>query len=441
MSRILAIVGRPNVGKSTLFNRIIGARDAIVHETPGVTRDRHYGVTEWSGKTFTIIDTGGFVPRSTDLFEQAIREQAEIAIREADAVIFLVDAPEGILPLDQEIASILRKSKKTIHLVVNKVDNAGREPAAAQFFALGLGDPIAISALGGRGIGDFLDRVTELFPANGEGPADTKRLRLAIIGKPNVGKSSLVNALLGAPRNIVTSVPGTTRDAIDSVLTYNKEKIVLIDTAGLRRRSRIRESLEFFSTLRALKSIERCNVAVLVVDVREGMDKQDLRILENIVGSHRGAVIAINKWDTVEKDEKTAAGLEKAIRRFLRVYDYVPIVFISALMKQRVYKVIDLAKGVHDEMQRRIPTSTLNGALLPDIASKPPSSSSGKEIRINFITQVKTGPPAFAFFANEPTLIQERYKRFLEGRLREHFGFAGVPLSLYFRRKNRGRSS
>ena len=437
MPHILAIVGRPNVGKSTLFNRMIGARNAIVHDEPGVTRDRHYASTEWAGKSFTVIDTGGYVPLSEDLFEQAIREQAEIAISEASSVIFVVDATAGITPLDDEIATILRKSNKKIHLIVNKVDGAKHEPDSGQFYKLGLGEPLSVSALGGRNIGDFLDTVTKNFLSDGNEDADDTHLKIAIVGKPNVGKSSLVNALLGKARNIVTNIPGTTRDSIDTILNYQKEEILLIDTAGLRRKSRVKESVEFYSTLRAIKSIERCNVAVLVVDAERGIDKQDLHIMETIAASHRGTVIAANKWDMVEKNDTTAKDYEKALKKILRIYDYVPVVFISALEKQRIYKVVDIAKKVFEEQNRRIPTNKLNNLLLKDIEKIPPSSSTGKDIKLNYITQVKTNPPAFAFFANEPKLIEERYKRFLENKLREHFGFEGVPLSLYFRKKNK----
>jgi GTP-binding protein len=435
MSNILAIIGRPNVGKSTLFNRIVGVRDAIVHDEPGVTRDRHYATSEWAGKSFILIDTGGYVPNSTNLYERAIREQAEIAITEADAVIFIVDATEGVSPLDAEVASILRKSQKKIHLVVNKVDNDKREVDAAQFYRLGLGEPITVSALLGRKIGDFLDEVTEQFP-KGERDETDNRLKLAVVGKPNVGKSSLVNALIGKSRHIVTDIPGTTRDSIDSVLNYQKEEIVLIDTAGLRRKSRIKENVEFYSALRALKSIERCNVAILMVDIEAGMDKQDLRILEDILERKRGVVLSVNKWDTVEKDELTAMQFEKSIKKFLREYDYIPVIFISALEKQRIFKLIELAKNVFAEQTKRIPTNKLNNLILRDIEEKPPGSKSGKEIKIKYVTQVKTNPPAFGFFANEPKLVEEKYKRFLEGRLRKHFGFIGVPLSLYFRKKN-----
>jgi len=436
MTNILAIIGRPNVGKSTLFNRIIGGRDAIVHDEPGVTRDRHYASTEWAGKSFTLIDTGGYVPNSTNLFERAIREQAEIAINEANAVIFIVDATTGINSLDQEVAAILRKSEKKIHLVVNKVDSDKREIDAAQFYKLGLGEPITISALLGRKIGDFLDTVTDNFLSTTGDEGKDKRLKLAVIGKPNVGKSSLVNALLGKTRHIVTNIPGTTRDAIDSILNYQKEEIILIDTAGLRRKSRVKESIEFYSTLRAIKSIDQCDVAIMMVDVEAGIDKQDLRILEDVIERKRGVLLAVNKWDTVEKDDLTARNYEKSIKIFLRVYDYVPVIFISALNKQRVYKTVELAKTVFIEQNKRVSTNKLNNLLLKDIKEKPPSASSGKEIKINYITQVKTNPPAFGFFVNEPKLIEEKYKRFLEGRLREHFGFVGVPLSLYFKKKN-----
>jgi GTP-binding protein len=381
------------------------------------------------------MDTGGFVPASDDVFEKAIREQAEIAIDEASAIVFVVDATAGITPLDAELAAILRTSRKRIVLVVNKVDNDKRELDAAQFFALGLGEPVTLSALGGRKIGDFLDVVTAGFgDADAEDAADS-RLKIAVVGKPNVGKSSLVNALLGQPRSIVTEVPGTTRDAIDSVLRYKGEDIVVIDTAGLRRKSRVTENIEFYSTLRSLKSIDRCDVAVLVVDVHGGMDRQDLRIAEWIAERGRGMLLAANKWDLVEKDDKTALILEKRIHAMLRIYDYAPVVFISALERQRIHKVIDLARQVHAEQTKRIATNKLNTTLLPAIAMTPPASVRGKEIKINYITQVKTRPPVFAIFSNEPKLIEDRYKRFLERKLREAFGFVGVPISLIFRTK------
>jgi GTPase len=435
MSKILAIVGRPNVGKSTLFNRILGARDAIVHDEPGVTRDRLYATTDWAGKPFTVIDTGGYVPNSDDLFEQAIREQAEIAIQEADTVAFVVDATADIHPLDEELATILRSANKKVFLIVNKVDSDHRESLAGSFYKLGFGEPIAISALGGRNIGNFLDEVTKDFPMEDSDP-EGSQLKIAVIGKPNVGKSSFVNALLGKARTIVTPIAGTTRDSIDSVLKYNGEEIILIDTAGLRRKSRIKESVEFYSTLRTLKAIDQCKVAILLTDVEQGIDKQDLRILTRIVERRRGAVIAANKWDTVEKDDQTAKHYERHLRALLRMYDYIPILFISATEKLRVFKAIDIAKTVFKEQQKKIATNALNTVLAKDIAIHPPSSSTGKEIKINYITQIKTDSPVITFFVNDPRGIEDNYKRYLENKIREHFGFEGVTLTLQFRRKN-----
>ncbi|HWP81245.1 MAG TPA: ribosome biogenesis GTPase Der [Bacteroidota bacterium] len=434
-SNIIAIVGRPNVGKSTLFNRLIGAREAIVDDMPGVTRDRRYGQAEWAGKTFTIIDTGGFVPHSKDVFERAIREQAEIAIEEADSVLFVVDAIEGLSVLDKEIAQILRTSKKPVHLVVNKIDSAKRELEKAGFYELGLGEPLPISAIAGRQIGDMLDVVTKNFSANGTIPEQSERLRIAFVGKPNVGKSSLVNALLGKKRSVVTDIPGTTRDPIDSILRYQGEEIVIIDTAGLKKKRQIRASLDFYSALRTLRSLERSDVAVILFDANRGIDKQDLHIVDAAMERKRASLIAVNKWDLVEKDSKTAMGFEAAIRKRLGMFDFLPIVFISALTRQRIFKVIDLAKEVNASQDVRIETNRLNEILLPEIERYPPSSPSPKEIKIKYVTQLKTHPPLFAFFANEPSLVQESYKRFLSNKLREHFGFQGVPLGVVFKKK------
>ncbi|MEX0737227.1 MAG: ribosome biogenesis GTPase Der [Bacteroidota bacterium] len=434
-SNIAAIVGRPNVGKSTLFNRILGVREAIVHNFPGVTRDRKYAEAEWVGKQFTIIDTGGFVPDSKDVFERAIREQAQIAIDEADVVVFVVDAMEGITPLDSEISDILRKSRKPVYLVVNKIDSAKREVYAHEFHELGLGEPIQVSALAGRQVGDFLDTITSTFNVEEEGESVESPLKLAVIGKPNVGKSSLVNALLGVNRQVVTDIAGTTRDPIDSVLRYKNDEIILIDTAGLKKQSRVSESIEFYSALRALKSIDRCDVALILLDAKRGIDHQDLHIIETALLRDRAAVIAVNKWDLVEKETNTARKYELFINEKLGLYDYLPVTFVSALTKQRVFKLIDLAQEVHREQCKRIGTSELNDTLLPEIEHNPPKSSSPKEIRIKFITQVKTRPPLFALFCNEPKLVQESYKRFLMNKLREHFGFRGVPLRLTFKQK------
>jgi len=431
---LVALVGRPNVGKSTLFNRFIGQRNAIVHDMPGVTRDRHYAETEWAGKRLTLVDTGGFVPASEDVIEAAIREQAQIAIEEADLVLFIVDGLDGLHPGDADIADILRRAQKKVVLVVNKMDTENREAMLGEFYKLGLGEPIPASALLGRKIGDLLDLVTRDSVTAAEETTDP-RLRVAVIGKPNVGKSSFVNALLQEYRHIVTDIPGTTRDPIDAVLRYHGEEILLVDTAGLRRKGKIKESIEFYSAVRTLKSIERCDVAIILLDAQMGTEHQDLRIIETVVERGRAAVIAVNKWDLIEKDARTADLYEKALREKLRMYEFLPVIFISALTKQRIYKVIELAKRVDAEQNKRIVTSDLNERLGADIKIFPPRSRSGKEIKINYITQVKAKPPVFAFFCNDPRLIDDSYKRFLENKIRGHFAFTGVPLVLSFKRK------
>jgi len=431
---LVAIVGRPNVGKSTLFNRIIGRRHAIVDDAPGVTRDRHYGEAEWAGKSFTLVDTGGYVPASDDTMETAIREQAQVAIDEANLILFVVDAEAGIVPAEREIADILRKAQKRVILVANKSDGDKKESGLGEFYSLGLGDPVPVSALVGRKVGDLLDLVTRDIPPSETDERDP-RIKIAVIGKPNVGKSSFVNALLQEDRHIVTSIPGTTRDPIDAVLKYYGEELLLIDTAGLRRKSKVKESVELFSAVRTIKSIERCDVAVILVDAIEGVEHQDLRIIETAMEKHTPALIAVNKWDLIEKDEHTAIAYERAVRERLRIYDFLPVMFISATTRQRIYKVIDTIKEIHQEAQKRVTTSQLNDRMLPDIETHPPRSRSGKEIKIKFITQVKSAPPVFAFFCNDPRLIDDTYVRFLENRLREHFGFMGVPLVITLKKK------
>ena len=432
---IVAIIGRPNVGKSTLFNRILGGRRAIVLDEPGVTRDRHYADTDWSGKEFVLIDTGGYVPDSADVFERAIREQVEIAIAEANVILFLVDGQEGVLPLDEEIARLLRKSAKSVLLVVNKIDSDKHSARAAEFFSLGLGEPISISAISGRMTGDFLDRLIEGFSDRMDTPEGSS-IHLAIIGRPNVGKSSLTNALLGKERAIVTDVPGTTRDSFDSLLSYQGQEITLIDTAGLRRRSKVRENVEFYSALRTVKSIQRCDVALCLIDATAGLTHQDIEVIDEAVQHHKGIVIAVNKWDLVEKDARTAQTMEAEILGRIKTVDYAPVMFVSAITRQRIFKLIDICLAVHDERRKRIPTSELNNVLLPIFeATPPPSTSTGKEVKINFVTQVREAPPVIVFFTNFPKHIPESYRRFMERSIRKEFGFHGVPLTVQFRSK------
>jgi len=433
---LVAIVGRPNVGKSTLFNRLIGEREAIVEDTPGVTRDRLYGYSEWNGKRFMVIDTGGFIPGSEDKMERAVREQAIIALEEADSVIYVCDGRDGVTPFDEDIAKILRRSKKPVTLVVNKCDNAIQLANSYEFHSLGLGEPFPLSALNGFNTGDFLDHVTDHLTEDGPEDEEDKRLKIALVGRPNVGKSSLSNALLGKDRSIVTDIPGTTRDAIDSVVQFYGEEIVLIDTAGLRRRSQVYENIEMFSTLRTSRAIERCDVAVVIIDATRGMEDQDKKIINQVSEARKGIIIAVNKWDLVEKDTKTADNSTKKIREDMRTFDYVPIVYISAITKQRITKVIEMAKQIQERRITRIKTSKLNEVLLPIFEKIQPPAVRGQDMRINYITQVGTEPPVFAFFLNYPHLLPDSYKRFMERTIRSEFDFEGTPVSFVFRRKN-----
>ena len=431
---LIAIVGRPNVGKSTLFNRLIGKREAIVDDQSGVTRDRNYGEGDWNGKRFRLIDTGGYVPESSDLFETAIREQVEVAIAEADSIIFLVDVKNGLNPIDKTIVDLLRQSGKKYFLVVNKVDAQVHAAGAAEFYSLGVDMVYDISALSGRQTGDLLDDITKDFPV--DVIEEDKRLKIAVVGRPNVGKSSLTNALLGEERSIVTDIPGTTRDSLDSVLKYYGEEIVLVDTAGLRKKKKVEESIEFFSTLRTFKAISESDVTVLMLDVQTGFEKQDQKIIDEVVRWRKGLIIAINKWDLMEKETNTARDYENAIKDKLGSVDFAPVIFTSALTKQRIYKLIDLCKKVQGERTKKIPTSELNDAILAEIEKNPPPSSpTGKEVRIKFVNQVGDYYPIFLFFSNYPNHIPDHYRKFLERTIRRIYGFEGVPLTVSFRQK------
>ena len=432
---LVAIVGRPNVGKSTLFNRLISANDAIVESTPGVTRDRIYGESDWNGKFFSVVDTGGFIPGTEDSMEKAIREQAFIAIEDADVILFVCDGREGVTPFDDDIAHILRNSGKPVVLVVNKCDNAQQDQNAYEYYSLGLGEPFPISAISGRNTGDFLDAVTEHLDAM-DGEEEDPRLKIAFVGRPNVGKSSITNALLGKERSIVTNIPGTTRDAINSVVKYYGEEIVLIDTAGLRRKSHVKENIELYSIIRTSRAIEKCDVAVVVLDATQGLEDQDKKIINQVDEARKGMLIAVNKWDLVEKETNTADQFDKDFRESLKTYDYLPLIFISALTKQRINKIYDQCKLIKERREVRISTSKLNKILLPELEKTPPPSVRGKDLRINYITQVKTDPPVFTLFLNHPNLLPDSYKRFVERTIRKNFDLEGSPISLLFRKKN-----
>lgn len=432
---LVVIVGRPNVGKSTLFNRLTGTKDAIVDDVSGVTRDRQFGFVEWNMKRFRLIDTGGYVPNSPDQFEAAIREQVEIALTEADKIIFVLDGRTGLLPIDETIAELLRSSGKKTVLCINKIDSEKFANNVHEFYQLGFGEPHPISALNGRMTGDFLDIIIEEFPL-AEEEAKDEELRIAFVGRPNVGKSSLTNALLGEDRSIVTDIPGTTRDSIDSVIKFYGEEITIVDTAGLRKKSRIKENIEYYSSVRTLRAIADSNIVVLLVDAVQGFESQEQKILEEAIQRRKGVIIAINKWDLVEKDSNTAKFYEKALIQKLGKYDYFPFIFISALTKQRIFKLVEMAKEIQVERHKKVPTSELNDVMLKEIQASPPQAShTGKEVKIKFVTQVGDNYPVFLFFCNYPKEITDQYRRYLEKVIRRHFGFKGVPFTISFKEK------
>lgn len=435
MGNIIAIVGRPNVGKSTLFNRITGTRDAIVDETEGVTRDRHYGRSEWNGIEFSVIDTGGYVPRSDDIFEEEIRKQVHLAIAEADLILFMVDVTVGITDLDESMAGMLRKTRKKVIMVVNKVDNHQRIYEAQEFYKLGIEPLFCVSCLSGSGTGDLLDEAVKDFGPGTEEAEDSDIPRFTIVGRPNVGKSSLLNTLIGEERNIVTPVSGTTRDSIESRYRKFNYDFYLVDTAGLRKKGKVQEDLEFYSVMRSIRAIEKSDVCFLMLDATRGIEAQDLNIFELIRKNRKGVVVVVNKWDLIEKDHHTHENFKKAILEKTAPFQDIPILFISAIHKQRILQVLEKGLEVFRNRSRRIPTSKLNEVMLEAIARHEPPSVKGKFVKIKYVTQLPSPTPAFAFFCNLPQYIREPYKRYLENQLRQHFSLTGVPMQIYFRTK------
>jgi len=435
MSNIIAIVGRPNVGKSTLFNRLTESTNAIVKEISGVTRDRIYGRGEWNGMPFSVIDTGGYVHGSEDIFEGEIRKQVKLAIEEASVILFMVDVTTGIVDLDETVAAMLRKSKKKVFIVANKVDNTQRYGLSAEFYQFGLGDVYDMSATNGSGTGELLDDIINAFDPNAQFEEVSDLPRIAVVGKPNVGKSSLINAFTGQERNIVTDISGTTRDAINTRFKAFGFDFMLIDTAGIRKKAKVTEDIEYYSTLRSVRTIENADVCIFMIDATEGIQKQDLHIYYMIEKNHKGVVVLVNKWDLVEKDHTTMLQYEEKLREELAPFNDVPIIFTSTLTKQRIHKALETAMEVYENRIKKVPTSELNDLLLPIIGATPPPSLKGKYIKIKYITQLPTHAPAFAFFCNLPQYIPDSYKRFLENKLRANFNFTGIPIRIFFRKK------
>ncbi len=443
MSNIIAIVGRPNVGKSTLFNRLTKSRHAITDAVSGVTRDRHYGKADWNGCNFSVIDTGGYVAGSEDVFEKEIRKQVIIAIEESKTILFLVDVTAGITGQDQEIAEIIRKSGKKVFLAANKVDNNDRIPEANVFYSFGLGDVFCISSISGSGTGELLDAVVNSFGSASLTTGNKQEVpellsdipRFAVVGRPNVGKTSLINTLLGEDRNIVTPIPGTTRDAIDTRYKAFGYDFILVDTAGLRKKGKVQENIEFYSVMRSVRAIENCDVCLLLIDATEGINAQDLNIFRLAERNHKGIVILVNKWDLIAKDTGTTKSFEANILNKTAPFTDVPVVFTSAITKQRILKALETAVHVYENRMKHIPTSKLNSVMLKVIQVYPPPAVKGKNIKIKYVTQLPTHAPAFAFFCSRPQYVQESYKRYLENKLREHFDFKGVSIQIFFREK------
>ena len=435
MSNIVAIVGRPNVGKSTLFNRLVKTRQAIVEETSGVTRDRHYGHSDWCGKTFTIIDTGGYVVGSDDIFEEEIRKQVDLAIDEADVIIFVVDGQEGIHVLDEDVATVIRKTKKNVILAVNKTDIPSKYNDASEFYALGLGEIFPFSAMTGTGTGELLDEVIKHLP--NDNTEDYSGLpRFAVVGRPNVGKSSMINAFLGTERYIVTDIAGTTRDSNNTRFNAFGMDFILVDTAGLRKKSKVTENIEFYSVMRSIRAIEECDVAALIIDATQGFEAQDMNILRLIEKNKKGLVIVVNKWDLIDKDSNTHLSFEKNIREHTAPFTDYPIIFTSAINRQRTFKVLETLHKVYENRERKIPVRELNDTMLEIINNAPQQTASrGRYIKIKYITQLKSPTPQFIFFCNLPKDIKEPYSRFLENKIRENWNFHGVPIQLFFREK------
>ena len=434
MSKIAAIVGRPNVGKSTLFNRLTESREAIVDEVSGVTRDRNYGTCTWNGVTFSVIDTGGYVKNSDDIFEEEINKQVMLAIEEADVILFMVDAITGIHDLDTGVADLLRKKAAKVILVVNKADNNERLIDATEFYSLGLGDYYAVSSMSGSGTGDLLDHLVKLLPDRPEEilPDIPK---VAVVGRPNVGKSSLVNSLMGEERNIVTPLAGTTRDSIYT--RYNKfnHDFFLVDTAGLRKKSKVSENIEFYSVMRAIRSIESSDICLIMIDATRGLGSQDMNIISLILKNNKGMILLVNKWDLVEKDNNTVLAFEKEIRARTEPFTDYPILFISATNKQRIHRILEAIERVNNNRTRKIPTSEMNEVFLRIVNDNPPPASAGRHIKIKYVTQLPVYAPPFAFFCNYPASIKDPYRRFIENRIREKYDFCGVPIRIYFRKK------